>query len=138
MSKPFRCSIVTPTQTVLDEEVLYASVPAWDGQLGVMAGASPLLTKLGVGSLRVNLHAGGDRWYLLDGGFAQIEPDKLNLISEAAIPADELNLQEAEAELAEANARVTTSGKDYPRVLRDQQRALAKKALATAHGQRGR
>jgi F-type H+-transporting ATPase subunit epsilon len=136
MTKPIRCSIVTPTQTVLDEDVLYASVPAWDGQLGVMAGASPLLTKLGVGGLRLNMPGGGDRWFLLDGGFAQIEPDKLNLISEAAIPADQINVQEAEAELAEANARVTTSGKEYPKVLRDQQRALAKKALATAHAGR--
>lgn len=130
MAKNLRCSIVTPNEAVFDDEITYASIPAWDGQMGVMMGESPVLIKLGVGSLRLDLPGGGSRWYLLEGGFAQVQDDSLTLLTECATPADELSAEEARAELAEANARVAQSGEDQAKVERDQQRALAKKWLA--------
>jgi F-type H+-transporting ATPase subunit epsilon len=136
VAKTLRCSIVTPTQTVLDEEVTYASIPAWDGQLGVMTGQSPLLTQLGVGSLRLSLPSGGDRWFLVEGGFAQIQDNQLNLLTENAVPVETLSLRDAEAELAEANARIARPGADAAKVKRDQDRALAKLTLAKARGGR--
>ncbi len=139
MAKTFRCSIVTPVASVFEGELTYASVPAWDGQFGMMQGASPMLTRLGAGSLRLDFPPpdGGSRWFLVDGGFAQVQGDSITLLTEAAIPAETLSLQEAEAELAEANARVTKPGEDRAKVERDQQRAMAKAALARESGKRG-
>ena len=138
MATTFRCNIVTPTESVLDDEITYASVPAWDGQLGVMTGQSPLLTKLGYGSLRLDFPEGGSRWFLLDGGFAQVQDGELTLITDQANPAETLSIEEAEAELAEANARITTPGEDQEKVVKDQQRAMAKKVLAKETQSRGR
>lgn len=132
MAKIFRCTIVTPTAALFDEQATYASFPAWDGQQGVMTGQSPLLTRLGIGSLRVDLASGGGaKWFLLDGGFAQVQNDVLTLLTEAAIPAESISLQEAQAQLAESNARIASeSGEDRKKVEHDQQLALAKAALA--------
>lgn len=137
MAKTFRCSIVTPVASVFDGDVTYASFPAWDGQQGMLPGQSPLLTKLGVGPLRLDFTEGGSRWFLIDGGFAQVQDGSLTLLTEGAVPAEQLSAQEASAELAEANARVTKPGEDRARVERDQQRAMAKKNLAAAAKQRG-
>jgi F-type H+-transporting ATPase subunit epsilon len=139
VAKTFRCSIVTPEAAVFDEEVSYASFPAWDGQQGMMAGQSPLLTRLGVGSLRLDFPTPdlGSRWFFIDGGFAQVQDGSLTLLTEAAAPAETLNLQEAQAELAEANARVAKTGEDQEKVVRQQQRAMAKKTLAQAAKSRG-
>ncbi len=133
----FRCSIVTPTETVFDEDVEYVSFPAWDGQQGVMAGQSPLLSELGIGAARIDRSGRGSRWYLLEGGFAQVQGGALTLLTGRATPAEELSHEEAEAELAEASARIPTGGKDLARIERDQQRALAKKALARAASEHG-
>lgn len=138
MPATFRCNIVTPTESVLDDEITYASIPAWDGQLGVMTGQSPLLTRLGYGSLRLDFPEGGSRWFMLDSGFAQVQDGELTLITDQACPAEKLSLQEAEAELAEANARITTPGEDQQKVVKDQQRAMAKKVLAKETQSRGR
>jgi F-type H+-transporting ATPase subunit epsilon len=139
VAKTFRCSIVTPVSSVFEGDLIYASVPAWDGKIGVMPGESPLLTKLGVGALRVDFPPpdGGSRWFLIDGGFAQIQNNSLTLLTEGASPAETLSLQEAEAELAEANARVTRTGEDRAKVERDQQRAMAKLTLARHVRERG-
>lgn len=130
MTKFLRCSIVTPSESVFDGEVAYVSYQAWDGQQGIMVEQSPILAKLGIGSVRLDLTEGGSRWYLLDGGFSQAGDGILTLLTENALAADTLSLEEAKAELAEAAARVTVSGEDRTRVDHDYQLALAKKAMA--------
>lgn len=137
MAATIRCSIITPTQSVLDNEVTYASIPVWDGQMGIMTGGSPVLAKLGAGTMRLDFPQGGSRWYLLDGGFAEFRRNELSVLTEAATPAEKVSLAEAEAELAEANARVAQTDQDQRVVQHQQQRALAKIALAKAHRSRG-
>ena len=137
MAATFRCAIETPARTLFDQDVVYASFPAWDGQHGAIAGQSPLLSRLGYGPLRVDLAEGVSRWFLLEGGFAQVREGAITLLTPRAAPAPELSLKEAERELAEANARIHTAGKDLPAAERDQLRALAKRALARAGGDRG-
>jgi F0F1-type ATP synthase epsilon subunit len=105
--------------------------------MGMIAGRSPLLTRLGVGTLRLDFPSGPSRWFLLDSGFAQVQEGSLTLLTERAVPADQVNAQEAQTQLAEANARVSTAGKDINRVEHDQQLALAKKALAEQWKRRG-
>lgn len=130
MPKTLRCSIVTPSESVFDGEVAYVSYQAWDGQQGIMVEQSPILAKLGIGSLRLDFTEGESRWYLLDGGFTQAGDGILTLLTENALAADSISLEEAKAELAEAAARVTISGEDRSRVDHDYQLALAKKSMA--------
>lgn len=139
VAQSFKCSIVTPAESVFDGEIVYATIPAWDGQHGVMPGQSPLLTRLGFGSLRLDFPPpdGGSRWYLVEGGFAQVQDGALTLLTERATPAEKLSAEEATAELAEANARVTKTGEDRAKIERDQQRAMAKAALARSAATRG-
>jgi F-type H+-transporting ATPase subunit epsilon len=133
--KTFRCTIVTPARAVFDEEVNYVSFPAWDGQQGVMHGQSPLLTELGIGSLRVEGEDGQERWFLVDGGFAQINEGVLTILTEQAARADELSVKEARAALKEANAAALAGGEDRRKVEAAQQRARSRLQLALDHGQ---
>ena len=96
MAKAFHCSIVTPTETVYDGEVEYASFPASDGQHGVIAGQSPVLSRLGYGSLRLDFAEGGSRWYLLEGGVAQVQDGELTLLTSRATAAERLSVETAE------------------------------------------
>jgi F-type H+-transporting ATPase subunit epsilon len=135
----FTCSIVTPSESIFEGEIVYATFPAWDGQHGAMPGQSPLLTRLGIGSLRLDFPPpdGGSRWYLIDGGFAQVQDNHLTLLTERATPAEKLNEQEALAELAEASARVAEKPEDRARIERDRQRALARVTMARSAASRG-
>jgi len=101
MAQTFTCSIVTPTETVFDEDVVYVSFPAWDGQQGVMAGQSPLLSPPGTGALRVDLPGGETHWYLLERGFAQVQDGALTLLTDRVTPAGDLSVEDAEAALGE-------------------------------------
>ncbi len=103
------CRLVTPSQELLNEQVVYASVPAWDGLIGFQHGGSPLVSRLGLGKLRLDFPAAngsGSRLYYVEDGFVEMGQNELVILAERAIPAEELIESEAKAELAEAEARV--------------------------------
>jgi F-type H+-transporting ATPase subunit epsilon len=135
----FRCQIVTPSESVLDESVSYVSFPAWDGQVGVMSGTSAFLMEVGAGSLRIEFGS-GSRLYLLDGGFAQMQDDVLTLLSDAVTPADHLTLSEAQEDLQSANTAAVEPGhtdlNERKAIEHRQTRANAKVALAQATSSR--
>jgi F-type H+-transporting ATPase subunit epsilon len=126
----FPCKIVTPTQECFDGEATYVSFPSWDGQYGMMKGLAPLLSTLAPGALRIDTNE-GSTMYLIEGGFAHVDGNGLSLVTEGAILAEELNLEEAKTELAEANARVTSDEKDRVAIERAQKIATAKVSLAS-------
>ncbi|MCP3902352.1 MAG: F0F1 ATP synthase subunit epsilon [Planctomycetes bacterium] len=133
MADTFQCTLVTPEEAVFDEEVTYVTFPAWDGQQGVMRGQSPLLTKLGIGPMRLDLADGASRWYLVERGFAQVVDDALTLITERATRDTDLVTDGIDEALADANRRVVggdDSGGDRRQAEIDQQRAMAVKAMA--------
>ncbi|MDQ7014484.1 MAG: F0F1 ATP synthase subunit epsilon [Planctomycetota bacterium] len=139
-SNSFHCRIVTPTEKLLDGELTYASVPGWDGLFGVLPGRAPLLARLGLGELKITHAAedgskGGDRSFLVDGGFVKMAENSLTILAERAIPAEQISLTDAKAELAEAEARSVPD--DAPdktaqqtAVRRDRERAQLKVRMA--------
>lgn len=85
----FRCVIVTPEQQVMDESATQAIVPAWDGQIGILTGRAPLLTKLANGPMRVDLPGGQRRTFRINGGIVQMKDNRLTILSEEATPTDQ-------------------------------------------------
>jgi F-type H+-transporting ATPase subunit epsilon len=109
----FQCVVVTPEQQVLDETVTQAILPAHDGQIGILTDRAPLLVKLGLGPLRLDLSAGQRRTLFIDGGIAQMKDNRLTILTQEALAPDAINVETARAEFAEANARRVTDEKSY-------------------------
>jgi F-type H+-transporting ATPase subunit epsilon len=105
----FQCTVVTPEQQVLDEQIVQAIVPAHDGKVGILTNRAPLLMKLGLGEMRIDLSNGQKRRYYIEGGVAQVKDNKLTILTDEATPADQINAEAARAELAEAEARRITA-----------------------------
>jgi F-type H+-transporting ATPase subunit epsilon len=118
----FQCVVVTPEQQVLDESCSQVILPAHDGEIGILTDRAPLLAKLGVGVLRLDLQGGQKRAYFIDGGIAQMKDNRLTVLTtEATAPAD-IDVEAARAEFNEATARKITDQKSFD----DRQRALAR------------
>jgi F-type H+-transporting ATPase subunit epsilon len=126
----FQCTIVTPEEQALDETVQQAIVPAHDGLIGILTNRSPLLAQLGVGPLRVDLANGQQRYFLVDGGVAQMKDNRLTVLTTSAKKASELDAETARAEYAEAVARRATDAKGMAARQKQIDRARAAVALA--------
>jgi F-type H+-transporting ATPase subunit epsilon len=126
----FQCTIVTPEEQALDETVQQAIVPAHDGLIGILTNRSPLLAQLGVGPLRVDLANGQQRYFLVDGGVAQMKDNRLTVLTTSAKKASELDAETARAEYAEAVARRATDAKAMAARQKQIDRARAAMSLA--------
>ncbi len=126
----FQCTVVTPEEQALDETVSQVVLPAHDGLLGILSNRAPLLVKLGQGPLRVDLPSGQKQYFYVEGGVAQMKDNRLTLLTERAVPAEEIDAEAAAAEYAEAAARVPTDAKTQALRQRQLDRAKAMQAMA--------
>jgi F0F1-type ATP synthase epsilon subunit len=92
--KIFRCVIVSPAGKLLDCQTISVVFTAHDGSAGVLYNHLPMLRELGLGIIEVKLPADqqtGDNEHnhkklaLIDGGFAMICSNLVNIIASDAI-----------------------------------------------------
>ena len=79
----FNLSIVSPEKALFEGEVSFVVVPAFDGELGILAGHAPLMALLSDGVLRIETAAGTQR-FRVKGGFVQVVDNKVSVLSEIA------------------------------------------------------
>jgi len=130
MAKTFRCQVVTPERVVLDKETTFVALPAFDGELGVLAGRAPLIARLGSGELRVEGPGGKERLFV-SGGFAQMASDRLTLLTEEARAIAELTKGAVAADLDKALAMASAGEAAAGAKERAVTRARAKLRLAS-------
>ncbi|HXE52474.1 MAG TPA: ATP synthase F1 subunit epsilon, partial [Tepidisphaeraceae bacterium] len=128
----FQCVVVTPEAQTLDAQATQAIVPAWDGQIGILAGRAPLLMKLGLGSLRIDLAGGQSRRFFIDGGIAQMKDNRLTILTNEAVPTEEIDVNAANADYATAEASAPTDAKAREERTHQLRRARMKQELAGA------
>ena len=114
MATPIHCTVVTPNAISLEEKATYVSFEAWDGQVGVMPGTSPFLTRLGTGVLTVTSETGSIKQILTDGGFAQMQGDNLTLLADNTVDISSIDAKQVEALLLQANQKAVEPGATTP------------------------
>lgn len=70
-------------------EMLFA--PAVEGEVGVMAKHTPLLTHLRAGEVRVVLPGGEEQDFYVSGGILEIQPHMVTILSDTALRAKDLD-----------------------------------------------
>ena len=102
-----KCIVVTPEKTVLTQEASFVVLPLIDGEYGVLPNHAPLIARLGAGELRLTGSDGQRMHYYIEGGFVEVLEDTVALLTMYSLPAEDLDLVQAEAELEEELASPT-------------------------------
>src|ERR1700759_1849405 len=103
--------IVSPDRLLLSRPVDMVVRPASAGDMGGLEGHTPMIVMLRGGT--IDLYEGDritDRLFV-DGGFAEVTPERCTVLANNAVPLSELNKAEAERRLAEAEAAYEAADK---------------------------
>lgn len=100
--------LVSPEKLLLSVNASVVTVPGTNGYMGVMAGHSPLVSTLRAGMIDVKAE-GADISYFIRGGFAEINPDKITVLAEEAIPMDELDVAVLEQRIKDAKEEMISA-----------------------------
>ena len=101
MANKIAFDLVSPEKLLLSAEADMVTVPGSEGYMGVMAGHSPLVSTLRAGMVDVTVDGKDDR-YFIRGGFAEINPAKITVLADEAIPMTELDLAVLDQRIADA------------------------------------
>ncbi|MCL2155945.1 MAG: ATP synthase F1 subunit epsilon [Leptospirales bacterium] len=93
MERVINCSILTPEKLIYEGEVGFAVIQAHNGEMGFLYGHSPLISKLGIGEIRLNNPKGID-YLMVEGGVVEIKNNKLIVLAEKAYKQSDLSADE--------------------------------------------
>jgi F-type H+-transporting ATPase subunit epsilon len=111
MAETLQLEVVTPTHRVLAGRASEVRIPGVLGELGVLPGHTPLLTSLGTGELKWTEGPTMGR-LVVQGGFAEIQPDGVTVLASIAETVDEIDVGAARAALEAAEAGLKTASAD--------------------------
>jgi F-type H+-transporting ATPase subunit epsilon len=117
--------IVSAEGAIYSGEANMVFAPGRMGEIGIAPRHAPLLTDLKPGSVRVEEEGGEERFFYVTGGVLEIQPYLVTVLADSALHADqldelaarerarealegragEIDLEQAQAELVEAEAR---------------------------------
>jgi F-type H+-transporting ATPase subunit epsilon len=124
MSDTFQLEIVTPTRLLVKDAAEEAQIPGLSGYLGILPGHAPLLTELAVGVITYKA-SGSTQTLSVAWGFAEVLPDKVTILAEAAERPQEINVARAQQAKDRAEQRLKSNDPqmDYSRAEDALQRA---------------
>lgn len=96
--------IVSPEKLLLAEPVEMVTLPAEEGEMGVLPGHAAMIVLLRGGTVRTWEGGKVTQSLYVSGGFAEITPATVTVLANAATPVAELSRAAAEKELADAEA----------------------------------
>jgi F-type H+-transporting ATPase subunit epsilon len=126
--------LVSPERLLVSEEVDMVVVPGSEGDFGVMAGHQPMISSVRPGI--VEIHDGSSEiWRIfVNGGFAEVTGANCAVMTEEAVPAEDMNRADIEIRIKDAGEDLTTAKTDHQRHLIEIRMATLKNMLEAAKG----
>lgn len=91
-----RCEIVSQDRTVFTGDVDIVVLPGAGGEMGILPKHAPVLTTLKYGVIKVR-HGGKEDVFSVAGGVAEVQPDIVTILADAAENVEEIDVARAEA-----------------------------------------
>jgi len=99
--------VVTPERRVLAESVEMVTVPGFGGELGILPGHTPLISRLQTGVLSY-VKDGSTQQLHVSGGFVEVSDDRVSVLAEVAEKPEEIDA--ARARLARERVEKNLNG----------------------------
>jgi F-type H+-transporting ATPase subunit epsilon len=132
--------VVSAEESIFSGAVSFVALPGEAGELGILPGHTPLITRIRPGSVRVELPNGEEELIFVAGGFLEVQPYGVTVLADTAIRGRDLD--EAKAEAARQRAEEALSSRsaeiDYARAQAELAEAMAQLQALRRLRSRGR
>jgi F-type H+-transporting ATPase subunit epsilon len=106
---PIHCDIISQDRIVYQGDADTVILPGAAGEMGILPNHSPLLTALQYGVITVR-SGKEEQYFTVAGGVAEVHPDQVTVLADAAENVAEINIERAE----EARRRAEQALKEGP------------------------
>ena len=103
--KTIKVNIVTPDGPVYDSEVEMVIANTASGEIGILPGHIPMVAPLVVGAVKLKKD-GKSEYVAVTGGFVEVRPEKVTILTQSAEVASSIDLARAKAAVKRAEERL--------------------------------
>jgi F-type H+-transporting ATPase subunit epsilon len=102
--------VVSAEESIFAGEAKFVALPGEAGELGILPGHIPLITRIKPGAVRIEKADGGEEFVFVAGGILEVQPHCITVLSDTAIRGHDLDEAKAtearkQAEEAVKNAK---------------------------------
>ena len=102
--------VVSAEESIFSGEAKFVALPGEAGELGILPGHIPLITRIKPGAVRIEKADGGEEFVFVAGGILEVQPHCVTVLSDTAIRGHDLDEAKAsdarkQAEEAVKNAK---------------------------------
>ncbi|HXD31354.1 MAG TPA: F0F1 ATP synthase subunit epsilon [Pyrinomonadaceae bacterium] len=90
MAEQLQLEVVTPERRLLSESVDMVTVPGFGGELGILPGHTPLISRLQTGVLSY-VQSGRTEQLHVSGGFVEVNDDRVSVLADLAERPEEID-----------------------------------------------
>jgi len=122
-----KVDVVSAEGEIFSGQARFVALPGEAGELGVLPGHIPLITRIRPGAVRIETEDGNEEFVFVAGGILDIQPGSVTVLADTAIRGKDLDEAKAEAARAAAEeALANRSGDlDYAAVQSELAAAIA-------------
>jgi F-type H+-transporting ATPase subunit epsilon len=105
--------VVSAEESIFSGEAKFVALPGEAGELGIMPGHTPLITRIKPGSVRVKLTDGSEEFIFVAGGVLEVQPKHVTVLSDTAIRGKDLDEARAEAARRDVEEAINNAKGDF-------------------------
>ncbi|VVE88903.1 F0F1 ATP synthase subunit epsilon [Pandoraea bronchicola] len=102
--------VVSAEEQIFSGQARFVALPGEAGELGILPGHTPLITRIKPGAVRIEDEAGNEDFVFVAGGILEVQPGTVTVLADTAIRGKDLD--EAKAAEAKRRAEEALSNKD--------------------------
>jgi len=88
--------VVSAEDSLFTGEATFVALPGEAGELGILPGHTPLISRIRPGTVKIVLADGSESTIFVAGGILEVQPDTVTVLSDTAIRAEDLDAEKAE------------------------------------------
>ncbi len=134
MANTLKLEIVTPEAKTFSDDVEMVTLTGIDGEMGILPQHMPLMTQLVAGEI-VARKEGKDLFLAVGDGFVQVTGDRVAILTDMAILAENIDEAKAEEARKRAEARLTQklTDEEFAQATAELERSLAQLKVKRRH-----
>ena len=101
MAATIKVDVVSAEENIFDGQAKFVALPGEAGELGILPGHTPLITRIRPGAVRIVAEDGDEEFVFVAGGILEVQPGAVTVLADTAIRGKDLD----EAKATEARKR---------------------------------
>jgi F-type H+-transporting ATPase subunit epsilon len=130
--------VVSAEEQIFSGPAKFVALPGEAGELGILPGHTPLITRIRPGAVRIQAEDGSEEFVFVAGGILEIQPGIVTVLADTAIRGKDLDEAKAEQARRAAEEALANVGSNLEYATAQAELAYATAQLAAIHALRKR